>query len=218
MEQSWKHIIEPEFEKTYFQEIKQFLESEMRAWKVIYPEQGNIFAAFETCSLVNLKIVILGQDPYHGAWQAHWLSFSVQEGIRVPPSLKNIYKELKIEYPQYIIPNSGNLEHWAEQWVLLLNSILTVEAWMPASHSKIGWSFFTDTIIQEISNSKVWVIFVLWGNYARSKKTLIDKNKHFILESPHPSPFSAHTWFLGNWHFIKMNQILISQGKDEIKW
>lgn len=215
---SWNKIIEPEFSKTYFLKIQDFLDTEINVWKIVYPKSKNIFAAFEKTHLDILKVVILGQDPYHGAWQAHWLSFSVEKGMRVPPSLKNIYKELKNEFPEYIIPESGNLTSWAEQWVLLLNSILTVEASKPASHSKIGWSKFTDTIIQKISESQSWIIFVLWGNFAKSKKVLIDQNKHFILESPHPSPFSAHNWFLWNGHFKKINEILKEQGKEEIIW
>ncbi len=216
--ESWTEIIEPETKKEYFQKIKHFLEWEISAGKTIYPNPSNIFAAFEKTSLSNLKVVILWQDPYHGASQAHWLSFSVQDGIRVPPSLRNIYKELKMEYPEYEIPSSWNLEYWAEQWVLLLNSILTVEASKPASHSRIWWSTFTDTVIQKISESQRWIIFVLWGNFARSKKVLIDESKHCILESPHPSPFSAHTGFLGNGHFTKINEILRQEWKEEIWW
>jgi len=215
---SWKKILEPEIKKSYFQEIKTFLKCELESGKIIYPETHNIFAAFEKTSLNNLKVVILGQDPYHGAWQAHWLSFSVQDGVIVPPSLKNIYKELQMEFSDFKIPKSGNLESWAEQWVLLLNSILTVEASKPASHSKIGWSQFTDTIIQKISESQQWIIFVLWWAFARSKKVLINESKHFILESPHPSPFSAHTGFLGNGHFKKINEILESHWKEKIQW
>jgi uracil-DNA glycosylase len=137
--------------------------------------------------------VILGQDPYHGPGQAHGLSFSVQDGVKLPPSLKNIHKELKLEYPDFEIPASGNLTHWAEQGVLLLNSILTVEASKPASHSKIGWEKFTDSIISHLSDKREGIIFLLWGNFARSKKTLIDPSRHHILEAPHPSPFSAHS-------------------------
>jgi len=216
--ESWKEIIGPELEKTYFWEIKNVLTREIAWWKIIYPHPQNIFAAFEKTKRQNLKVVILGQDPYHGAWQAHWLSFSVQDGIKIPPSLKNIYKEIKNEYPDFEIPNSWNLEHWSEQWVLLLNSVLTVEAWKPTSHAKIWWSVFTDSIIQKISQSTEWTIFILWGNFAKSKKVLIDSSKHYILESPHPSPFSAHSWFFGNGHFKKVNEILASQKKEKIKW
>ena len=218
IESSWRKLLFEEFKKPYFWEIKKFLESEIKAGKTIYPQQDNIFAAFNTTPADNVKVVILWQDPYHGAWQAHGLSFSVEEWIKIPSSLRNIYKELSLEYPDYKTPTSGNLTHWSKQWVLMLNSILTVEAERPASHSKIGWSDFTDAVISNISESREWIIFLLWGNYSRSKKVLIDSNKHFILESPHPSPFSAHSWFFGNNHFREVNRILKAQKKEEIIW
>jgi uracil-DNA glycosylase len=207
-----------EFEKDYFKNIQSFLKWEKEAGKIIYPEEQNIFAAFNTTPLNKLKVVILGQDPYHGAWQAHWLSFSVQEGVKVPPSLRNIYKELKMEYPDYNIPSSWNLEHWANQWVLLINSILTVEASKPASHSTCGWGDFTDAILQKLSDSQEWIIFILWGNFSIWKKVLINENKHFILESSHPSPFSAHRGFLWNGHFKEINRILEQEWRSKIKW
>lgn len=218
LETSWKLLLWEEFEKPYFQDIKSFLTHEIEAGKTIYPHPKNIFAALDSVPVWEVKVVILGQDPYHGPNQAHGLSFSVQEGVKIPPSLKNMYKEIQNEYPNYQIPESGDLSHWSKQGVLLLNSILTVEAWKPASHSKIGWEVFTDSIIQNLSDSGEGIIFILWGNFARWKKVLIDSNKHFILESPHPSPFSAHSWFFGNGHFKEVNRLLIEQGKKQIIW
>ncbi len=214
---SWETILKDELSKDYIKDISLFLDSEALKWKTVYPEQKSIFAAFSSTPLNSLKVVILGQDPYHWPGQAHGLSFSVQEGIKIPPSLRNIYKELENEYPGYT-PDSGSLIHWAEQGVLLLNSILTVEAKKPASHAKIWWETFTDNVLQKISDSQQWIIFVLWWAYAQKKKVLIDCDKHFILESPHPSPFSAHRWFLWNGHFKRINYILNDQWKEEIKW
>lgn len=218
LETSWKQILAPEFEKQYFQDIKSFLVKEIEAQKTLYPHPKNIFAALDSCPFESVKIVILWQDPYHWPGQAHGLSFSVQEGVKLPPSLQNIYKELKLEYPDFKIPSSWNLTPWAHQGVLLLNSILTVEAGKPASHSKIGWETFTDSIISKISQEKEGVIFLLWGNFARSKKVFIDATKHFILEAPHPSPFSAHSGFFGCGHFKKGNEILKERGENEIHW
>ena len=218
IESSWKALLSGEFEKPYFAEIKSFLKTEIEAGKTIYPLPKNIFSAFTHCPVGKLKVVILGQDPYHGEWQAHGLSFSVQEWVKIPPSLRNMFAEIENEYPNFTAPLSGNLEHWAKQWILMLNSILTVEQAKPASHSKIGWEDFTDAVITKISEEKEDVIFVLWGNFARSKKVLIDKKKHHILESPHPSPFSAYNWFFGNGHFKQINEILTEQGEDEIQW
>lgn len=213
----WKELLHDEFQAEYFTDIQNFLESEAQSGKIIYPKQENIFTAFNTTPLKQLKVVILGQDPYHGKWQAHGLSFSVQEWTKIPPSLRNIYKELENEYPWYT-PNSGSLLHWAEQWVLLLNSILTVEAKTPASHAKIWWETFTDHVLKNISDSQDWIIFILWWAYAQKKKAIIDCDKHFMLESAHPSPFSAHRGFLGNNHFREINNILSKQWKKEINW
>ncbi|MCH8518428.1 uracil-DNA glycosylase [Candidatus Gracilibacteria bacterium] len=218
LEASWKETLAGEFEKTYFQDIKSFLVSEIQAGKIIYPHPKNIFTALNICPLHAVKVVILGQDPYHGEGQAHGLSFSVQDGIKLPPSLRNIYKELKLEYPDFQIPESGSLTHWAEQGVLLLNSILTVESGNPASHSRIGWEIFTDAIISELSLRQTGIIFLLWGSFARSKKTLIDPSRHHILEAPHPSPFSAHSGFFGCGHFTRVNEILAERGEKEIEW
>ena len=217
MEAAWGELLGEEFGKDYFQNILEFLDWEKRAGKTIYPEEKNIFAAFNATPLKDLKVVILGQDPYHGEWQAHGLSFSVQEWTKIPPSLRNIYKELNNEYPWYT-PDSGNLLHWAEQWVLLINSILTVEKKTPASHAKIWWETFTDHVLKNISDSQDWIIFILWWAYAQKKKVLIDCGKHFILESAHPSPFSAHRWFLGNNHFKEINKLLSKLWKDKITW
>ncbi len=213
----WKEILQEEFRKEYFLKIKTHIVDDINLWETIFPPLEKVFFAFEKTSFEDLKVVILWQDPYHGIWQAHGLSFSVQDEIRPPPSLKNIYKELYDDL-WYQIPESGNLEKWTTEWVLLLNAILTVKSWIPASHSKIGWEFFTDTIIQKISDSKENIIFILWGNFARSKKNLIDEKKHFILESPHPSPFSAYHGFFGSKPFSKTNQILKRIGKSEINW
>ena len=218
IESSWKELLSDEFEKNYFWEIKAFLKAEIEAWKVIFPEPKNIFNAFNHCPVEKLKVVILGQDPYHGEGQAHGLSFSVQDWVKHPPSLRNIFQEIQNEYPNFQTPEGGNLEKWADQWILLLNSILTVEKSLPASHSKIGWEDFTDAVISKISQETEDVIFVLWGNFARSKKILIDTQKHHVLESPHPSPFSAHQGFYGNGHFKKINEIMREQWEKEIIW
>lgn len=218
IEKSWRDLLAVEIEKSYFKDIQKTLLTRKKEWAIVYPQSENIFAAFNATPVDKLKVVILGQDPYHGAWQAHWLSFSVQDGIRVPPSLRNIYKELKSEYSDFNIPESGDLTHWAKQWILLLNSILTVESGKPASHAKIWWANFTDAVLREISDSQEWIIFVLWWNFALSKKILIDENKHFILESAHPSPFSAHRGFHWNGHFNEINEILNKVWKNKIKW
>jgi len=215
--EDWKNLLWDELEKEYFQGIQEFLNIEIEAGKTIYPEKKDIFTAFEKTPLENIKVLILGQDPYHGAWQAHWLSFSVQQWVKIPPSLRNIYKELGNQYPGYAA-DSWSLIHWSEQWVLLLNSVLTVEERKPASHAKIWWTEFTDSVLKKISDTQSWIIFVLWGAFAQSKKMLINTDKHFILESAHPSPFSAHRGFLWNWHFKKINEILKEQGKIEIHW
>jgi uracil-DNA glycosylase len=197
--------------------IKSFLTEQIKSWKTIYPESKNIFNALNLTNFEDLKVVIIGQDPYHWEGQAHWLSFSVQEGITLPPSLKNIYKEIEDDI-WVKKDNNGNLESWALDWVLLLNSILTVEKAKPASHSKIWWEIFTDKIIETISENKTWIIFLLWWSFAREKKNLVDTNKHHILECPHPSPFSVHRWFFWSKHFSKTNKILEKEGKNKINW
>jgi uracil-DNA glycosylase len=214
---SWKNILQTEFEKSYFKDLTEFVKSEYIN-HTCYPKGADIFAAFDFCSLDDLKVVIIGQDPYHGPNQANGLCFSVKDGISHPPSLKNIFKEistdLEMEYPE-----SGNLEKWAKQGVLLLNVTLTVRAHDAGSHQKQGWETFTDKVIQHISNEKENVIFLLWGGFARKKAKLIDKKKHHILESGHPSPLSANRgyWF-GNKHFSRANELLKSIDKNEIDW
>ncbi|WP_077399575.1 uracil-DNA glycosylase [Cellulophaga omnivescoria] len=214
---SWSHIILPEFEKEYFKELSSFVTKEYKT-TICYPATKEIFAAFNHCSLSNTKVVIIGQDPYHGPHQANGLCFSVKDGIKHPPSLINIFKELETDL-NITYPISGNLERWAEQGVLLLNATLTVRAHEAGSHQKKGWETFTDTIIKRISEEKEGVIFLLWGGYAKKKSKLIDTNKHYILTSGHPSPLSANRgyWF-GNKHFSAANTILKDSGKAQIEW
>jgi uracil-DNA glycosylase len=216
IEPSWKEILKEEFEKDYFVDLTSDIK---RAYlsAPIYPPPQYIFNAFNLCPFAKVKVVILGQDPYHGRGQAHGLSFSVPKGIRIPPSLKNIYKEIETDLG-LTVPESGNLERWATQGVLLLNATLTVEAGKPASHQGLGWEKFTDAVIKKISDEQRHVVFLLWGNFARSKAPLIDTVKHLVLEAPHPSPFSVHSGFFGCKHFSKTNYYLKSHGQSEISW
>jgi len=216
IEESWKILLSDEFNKDYFTELKQFLLEEKKQ-HTIYPIGSDIFNAFNFTPFEKIKVVILGQDPYHGNRQAHGLSFSVPNGVKKPPSLKNIFKELA-EDLQIPIPETGNLTSWAKQGVLLLNATLTVRSKKAGSHQKKGWEKFTDAIIQKISTEKEGVIFLLWGRFAQDKIKLIDKNKHQILTAPHPSPFSAYSGFFGCKHFSKTNAILKEQGLIEINW
>lgn len=218
LNKSWRKHLKWEFEKQYMKDIKSFLATEIDAGKTIYPHPKDIFNALNSCDFHDIKVVILGQDPYHWAKQANWLSFSVRDWVKVPPSLQNIYKELEDEFWIKKDFTNGNLEPWAQQWVLLLNSVLSVEASKPASHSKIWWQNFTDKIIQTISDKKQWVVFLLWWAFAIWKKELIDESQHLVLTSPHPSPFSAYKWFYGNMHFQKCNTYLQKQRKKEILW
>lgn len=217
IEASWKEELKEEFKQEYFKEIKDFLKAEKIAGKTIYPAGPNIFNAFNTTPFDEVKVVILGQDPYHNPGQAHGLSFSVPRGTQPPPSLVNIFKEIHedLDLP---VPKHGNLEHWAKQGVLLLNAALTVEAHKPMSHSKIGWHHFTDDVIRIISERKEHVVFMLWGGFAKSKIELIDKKKHLILTAAHPSPLSAHNGFFGCKHFSKANKWLEQKGLDPIDW
>lgn len=217
IDNSWLEVLKDEFEKDYFKAIKKQIVDDIESGTIIYPNPKNIFNAFNYTHFDDVKVVLLWQDPYHGAWQAHGLCFSVQDPTPPPPSLKNIYKELNSDL-WCEIPKSWNLEKWTHEWVFMLNAILTVKAWLPASHSKIGWEAFTDIVIKTISDKKEWVVFILWWNFARNKKSLIDTTKHFIIESAHPSPFSAYNWFLGSRPFSKTNEILKKQGKKEIDW
>lgn len=216
IEDSWKQALAPEFDKPYFAQIADFLHREKAAGKVIYPRGGDIFKAFELCPVSKVKAVILGQDPYHGEGQAMGLSFSVPDGIPAPPSLKNIFKEISTDCG---IAMSGrtDLSKWAQQGVLMLNSILTVQAGMAASHSRIGWQQFTDAVISYVSVHCDGVVFMLWGNYARGKKELIDTSRHCVLEAAHPSPLAGGAFF-GCKHFSKTNSWLSLHGKTPIDW
>jgi uracil-DNA glycosylase len=217
IEESWKVALADEFQKPYFAEIRHFLQAEKAAGKIIYPPGSLIFNAFNSTPFDKVKVVILGQDPYHGSGQAHGLCFSVQQGIKPPPSLVNIFKELK-EDVGFEIPNHGCLQKWTEQGVFLLNAILTVEANQAASHQKKGWEEFTNAVIQKPSKERDGLIFILWGNFAQQKAVLIDESKHTILKAAHPSPFSAYSGFFGCRHFSKTNDILKRQGKPPIDW
>lgn len=212
----WDKVLKDEYQKEYFKSLRKIIHTEYDQ-KTIYPEYKNIFTAFNTTSYDNVKVVILGQDPYHGEGEAHGLSFSVQDGIKLPPSLKNIYKELYDDL-NIINPNTGNLISWSKQGVLLLNAILTVEKDKPASHRNIGWEQFTDAVISKINEKDSPVVFILWGNFARSKKNLISNPKHLVIESPHPSPFSARNGFFGSKPFSKTNEFLIKNGLTPINW
>lgn len=216
IEESWKNVLAVEFRKTYFDDIKSFLVSEINSGKFIYPPGKLIFNAFDRTPFDQLKVVIIGQDPYHNPGEAMGLCFSVPEGIRVPPSLKNIYKELNANIG-FEIPNHGDLSSWANQGVFLLNAILTVEHKQAGSHKKIGWQTFTDAVIKTISDQKEHVVFLLWGNFAKAKRVLIDEKKHYILMSAHPSPLAGKAFF-NNHHFSKTNEFLISKGKEPINW
>jgi uracil-DNA glycosylase len=218
LEASWLAVLKDEFDKDYMIKLRQFLKTEKQAGASIYPKSNDIFNAFQKTPFTNVKVVILGQDPYHGEHQAHGLSFSVQKGIGIPPSLRNIYKELATDIPGFIIPSHGDLTEWAEQGVLLLNASLTVQAGRPGSHQKKGWEEFTDNVIKTISHNKLGVVFILWGAFAQAKAELIDNNKHHIIKSPHPSPFSADRGFFGSKPFSKANEILAKQGKAPIDW
>lgn len=217
IEDSWKAALIEEFEKPYFVEIRRFLQEEKAAGKIIYPPGSLIFNAFNSTPFEKVRVVILGQDPYHGAGQAHGLCFSVQHGVKPPPSLVNIYKELKDDVG-FEIPKHGNLQKWTEQGVFLLNAMLTVEANQPASHQKKGWEEFTNAVIQKLSKERNGLIFILWGNFAQQKAVLIDESKHTILKAAHPSPFSAYIGFFGCKHFSKTNEILKAKGEKEIDW
>ncbi len=215
---SWKLLLKEEFSKTYFLQLVTFLKTEKALGKKIFPPGALIFNAFDKTPFDELKVVILGQDPYHGEGQAHGLSFSVPQGIKPPPSLQNIFKEIKTDLGIEIPAGYGNLEKWARQGVLLLNAALTVREGEPLSHAKFGWAEFTDTVIKKISDEKTGIIFLLWGKFAQEKQALIDETKHFILMAAHPSPFSAEKGFFGCKHFSKTNQLLMQHGQQPIDW
>jgi len=214
---SWKEVLKHEFTKPYFLQIVTLLKTEKLAGKIIFPPGGLIFNAFNTTPFDHVKVVLIGQDPYHGTGQAHGLSFSVPDGVPPPPSLINIFKELNTDI-NMPIPRSGNLTKWAEGGVLLLNASLTVRMNEPMSHSKIGWAEFTDTVISKISSEKKNIVFLLWGKFAQEKQVLIDETKHLLLKAAHPSPFSADKGFFGCRHFSKTNQYLVSNGIEPIDW
>lgn len=218
LEPGWLSVLGAEFEKPYLKTLKSFLLEEKQKGFSVYPKGTDIFNAFNHTPFDKVKVVILGQDPYHGTNQAHGLSFSVQKGMVVPPSLKNIYKELASEFPDFKIPNHGNLTSWADQGVLLLNATLTVRAHEAGSHQNKGWETFTDKVIAELSEKRSGIVFLLWGRYAQQKESLIDSQKHHILKSAHPSPFSAYTGFFGSGHFAKANEFLVAQGLEGINW
>jgi uracil-DNA glycosylase len=217
IEASWKDRLKSEFTKPYFLQVATHLKTEKLTGATIYPPGQMIFNAFTQTPFDEVKVVILGQDPYHNPGQAMGLSFSVPDGVPPPPSLANIYKELHTDIGMPI-PKTGNLTHWAKQGVLLLNAILTVRANEPASHSKIGWMHFTDAVIKKISDEKTNVVFVLWGKFAQDKQVLIDATKHHILKAAHPSPLSAYNGFFGCKHFSRINQLLMKDGFDPIDW
>ena len=216
IEQSWKEALAPEFGKPYFSDLVRILHEEKAAGQTIYPPGSRIFKAFELCPLDKVKVVILGQDPYHGYGQAMGLCFSVPEGVPAPPSLKNIFKEISSDLG-ITMSGSPDLEPWARQGVLLLNAVLTVRAGQPASHSGIGWQTFTDAVIKTVSDRCDGVVFLLWGNYAKTKAPLVDAGRHHVLEAAHPSPLARGAFF-GCRHFSKTNEILIREGKSPIDW
>jgi uracil-DNA glycosylase len=217
LEESWKQALAPEFSNPYMSELRRFLLTEKEAGKRIFPKGAEYFRALDLTPLDQVKVVILGQDPYHGHGQAHGLCFSVQPGVRIPPSLVNIYKELHSDLG---VPPAGHgfLEHWARQGVLLLNSVLTVEEARAASHQGKGWERFTDAVIRVVNERCVGVVFMLWGSYAQKKAAFVDGNRHLVLRAPHPSPLSAHNGFFGSRHFSQANDFLVSRGKDAIEW
>jgi uracil-DNA glycosylase len=217
IESGWKEILQEEFSKPYFMQIVTFLKTEKMSGKTIYPPGGLIFNAFNTTPFDRVKVVLLGQDPYHGPGQAHGLSFSVPNRVPPPPSLINIFKELHSDLGVEI-PNHGNLTHWAEQGVLLLNASLTVRANEPMSHSKIGWAEFTDSVITKISRLKSNIVFLLWGRFAQEKQILIDETRQLLLKAAHPSPFSADKGFFGCHCFSKTNEYLVKRGIDPVDW
>jgi uracil-DNA glycosylase len=217
IEASWKEVLSKVFKSSYFLQTAAHIKTELATGAKIFPAGNNIFNAFNQTSFENVKVVLLGQDPYHGSGQAMGLSFSVPKGVKPPPSLVNIFKELKsdIGLP---IPTNGDLTPWAKQGVLLLNAVLTVRENEPASHAKIGWMHFTDAVIKKISDEKKGIVFLLWGKFAEQKQILIDETKHFVLKAAHPSPFSAEKGFFGCKHFSKTNELLAKQGLQVIDW
>ncbi|RDV16411.1 uracil-DNA glycosylase [Pontibacter diazotrophicus] len=216
IEESWQNVLQDEFEKPYFKNLVSFVKDEYTTQKV-YPGGNQIFNAFQKCPFDEVKVVILGQDPYHGPNQANGLAFSVSDQVRIPPSLLNVFKEIKNDIGKEM-PATGNLERWAEQGVLLLNATLTVQAGKAGSHQKKGWEEFTDAVVQKVNDLKENVVFMLWGAYAQKKGAFIDEEKHLVLKAAHPSPFAADRGFFGSHHFSKANKYLEEHGKDPIEW
>lgn len=214
--EAWKELLQPEFEKPYFTNLVEFVRSEY-ANHTVYPSGANIFRALDKCSPDDVKVVIIGQDPYHGEGQANGLCFSVNEGVMFPPSLRNIFKEIESDLG-IKVPTSGNLDRWAEQGVLLLNSTLTVRAHAAASHAGHGWEQFTDAVVATLSEFKSGVVYMLWGNYAQKKGAIVDRSRNLVLKAAHPSPLSAYNGFFGCRHFSQANNYLLSVGKSPIKW
>ena len=216
IEDSWKNRLKDEFKQPYFSGLIEFVKGEYKS-NIVYPPGPEIFHAFDKCSFDDVKVVILGQDPYHGKGQANGLAFSVHDGITMPPSLKNIFKEIQ-EDTGKPVPSSGNLERWASQGVLLLNATLTVRAGQPGSHQNKGWEIFTDSVIRNIAEEKEKIVFLLWGAYAQKKGGIIDTNRHYVLKAPHPSPYSANSGFFGCRHFSLCNHYLKENNLREIEW
>ena len=216
LSEEWRTLLSPEFETSYFKSLSLSV-NQAYTQCTVYPPAKQVFRAFELCALSQLKVVIIGQDPYHGPNQANGLCFSVHPGVRIPPSLQNIFKELQTDIDRFSPPSSGNLESWAKQGILLLNAVLTVEAGKPGSHKAFGWEHFTDAVIRHINQQKQHVVFLLWGNYAISKQTLIDADKHLVLCAAHPSPLARGAFF-GCKHFSKTNQYLEAHGLEPIDW
>lgn len=216
LEKTWKKLLAGEFEKPYFKELAEFVRSEYKS-ATVYPPPRFIFNALDSVPVDKVKVVILGQDPYHEPGQAHGLSFSVPDGIRIPPSLQNIYKEIETDlgHPKHA---SGNLERWSKQGVLLLNATLTVRSHQAGSHQNKGWETFTDAVIHKLADTREHLVFILWGNYAKQKGAFIDTQKHLVLKAPHPSPLSAHAGFFGSRPFSQTNRYLEEHGKDPIDW
>ncbi|MEH6709959.1 MAG: uracil-DNA glycosylase [Paraglaciecola polaris] len=215
---TWQNLLSAEKHKAYYIEMMRFIRAQRDSGKVIYPLESDVFNAFTCTEFNQIKVVILGQDPYHGPTQAHGLSFSVQDGVKPPPSLKNIYKALAHDFPNFVVPTHGCLQSWAQQGVFLLNTVLTVEQGKAHSHAKIGWQRFTDTVIKTISEYNEGVIFLLWGSHAQQKSVLINEHKHHVLTAVHPSPLSAYRGFFECGHFVKTNNILLASARAPINW
>jgi uracil-DNA glycosylase len=216
--QTWQEIIRQQQSQSYFQQINDFVEQQRRDGKVVYPPENQVFSAFDMTPFEDVRVVILGQDPYHGAQQAHGLAFSVLPGVKIPPSLRNMYKELADDIEGFEAPTHGYLESWAQQGVLMLNTVLTVEEGKAHSHAKCGWETFTDHIIAQLNERAEPIVFLLWGAHAQKKGQAIDENKHFVLSAPHPSPLSARRGFFGCKHFSQTNELLKSQNLPAIDW